>query len=217
MVGRFGPARAEPALMVRPVTFRIGPGGMVDTTCKQAAVMAAVRDRARTKVDQLTEQVGELKARLAEAQQELAHEAYVAEIAGRDLATHRCSRCIAAARQNTGPATEDSGSRQEHRLPQQDIDSLRGEVKLSSYSMQERQDAALMLLETIGAARPVTARDLVHHFKVPITGAQREGARNAFAKLVEAGKAVRLSDGAYLLAGSPLLPAQSRSSQPTSA
>lgn len=185
-------------------------------TCKQAAVMSAVRDRARAKVDQLTEQAAELKAQLAETQQELAHETYMADTAGRDLAAHRCSRCIAAARQETGGGARDSSRESEHQLSKQDISSLRGEVKMSDFSVQERLDAALMLLETNGANRPVTARDLVQHFKVPVNGPQREAARGSFGKLVEMGKAVRLSDGTYLLADSPLLPTQ-RISQSASA
>ncbi|MBR7831721.1 hypothetical protein KDL01_00530 [Actinospica durhamensis] len=178
--------------------------------------LQATLDGVRAEYERLMAELAFREKELAQTREEMEHNRLLAEAVGRELARRKSTWSGPSDCPGPEPAADPEADSPPRTLSDQEVQALRGTVS--------RREVALQVLNTIGMTRPVRARDVAEAYEgkgQPISKTAREGARHALLDLAAAGLAVRLADGSFLPAGSPLLatykaepgvPAQTRGS-----
>lgn len=189
--------------------------------------LRATRDGMRQEGARLAEEMERLEAELARMREEMEHHRLVAEAVERELSrqtgrstvvipsqahpaqpvqTQSAAPTAVTAQQSSTPAPPavaplamPAGSDYARRI----LTALEAEAMRGS----TRRATAARVLCTLGRTRPVRATDVAkEHGDGSVQKAGREGARHGLLALAAIGLAVRLPDGSFLPAGSPLLP-----------
>lgn len=163
--------------------------------------LQATLDGVHVEHERLMAELAFREKELAQTRDEVEHNQLLAEAVERELARRKST--WVGPNECAGPEPAAAGPEavsQPRTLSDQEMAALRGTVS--------RREVALQVLNTIGMTRPVRARDVAEAYAgkgQPISKTAREGARHALLDLAAAGLAVRLADGSFLPADSPLL------------
>ena len=163
--------------------------------------LQATLDGVRAEHERLMAELALREKELVQTREEMEHNRLLAEAVERELARRKSTwDAPNDCPEPESAAADPSEDAQPRTLSEQEVQALRGTAS--------RRQVALQVLGTIGMTRPVRARDVSEEYEgkgAPVTKAGREGARHALLDLAAAGLAVRLADGSFLPADSPLL------------
>ncbi|MBR7836401.1 hypothetical protein KDL01_24195 [Actinospica durhamensis] len=186
--------------------------------------LRATRDGMREEGARMAGEMERLEAELARMREEMEHHRLVAEAVEREM-SRRSTRNTAAvpAQARPAPVQAPALTVQQPPAPAKPAEPGFAQRVLTALEVEAmrgttRRATAARVLCTLGRSRPVRATDVAkEHGDGSTQKAGREGARHGLLALAAMGMAVRLPDGSFLPAGSPLLPASLTDPEPASA